>query len=67
MAENSKAGTVVGTIQTKDPDNLLVNRQSFTYTLLDGDQKRFKIENGVVKVNTMMTRTNLPTMWLWLL
>ncbi len=52
MPENSKSGNVVGTIQTKDPDNILSNRQKFTYTLLDGDQKRFKIENGVVKVST---------------
>ena len=72
VGENSKAGTVVGTIKTKDPDNLLSNRQKFTYTLLDGDQKRFKIDNDVVEVNANIysddwCSTFIEFLCLWLL
>lgn len=50
VAENSASGTVVGTLQTADPDNLKTTRQSFTYVMLDGAQARFRIDKDVVKV-----------------
>ena len=46
VVENSPLNTVIGTLSTVDPDN----SQTFTYTLLDGDSGRFRLDGAVLKV-----------------
>ena len=50
VPENKGAGTVIGTLSTKDPDNSKKIRQTFTYTLLDSANGRFRLDGDVVKV-----------------
>eukprot|EP00118_Oscarella_pearsei_P020238 m.218749 g.218749 ORF g.218749 m.218749 type:complete len:304 (+) comp39904_c0_seq11:649-1560(+) len=44
IAENSPLNTIVGTFSTADPGNEKSVRQTFTYTLLDSAQGRFKFK-----------------------
>ena len=46
VVENSPMNTMIGTLSTVDPDN----SQTFTYTLLDGDSGRFRLDGAVLKV-----------------
>ena len=48
VVENSPLNTEIGTLSTVDPDN----SQTFTYTLLDGDSGRFRLDGAVLKVAT---------------
>ena len=50
VPENKGAGTVIGRLSTKDPDNSRKIRQTFTYTLLDSANGRFRLDGDVVKV-----------------
>ncbi|XP_062500738.1 protocadherin beta-14-like [Corticium candelabrum] len=48
--ENSDAGTEIGTISTKDPDNDDTITQTHIYRLVDDAGGRFAIVNGALKV-----------------
>ncbi|XP_062519526.1 coadhesin-like [Corticium candelabrum] len=48
--ENSPVETVVGKLNTNDPDNSQSSRQSFKYALLDTAGGRFKVVGDTIKV-----------------
>jgi hypothetical protein len=49
--ENSNADTLLGKLAVTDPDNERNTVQSFSFKMVDSANGRFKIENGIVKVN----------------
>ena len=51
MPENAKTGVVIGTLTAEDPDNQIDQIQTFTFTLKDSADGRFKIsESGQLLV-----------------
>ena len=50
VPENSNANAMVGKLSTVDPDNSHKDRQTFSYSLLNGASGRFKLDGNVVKV-----------------
>ena len=49
--ENSPLGAIVGVLSSQDPDNLKSQRQTFTYSLVDTAQGRFKLSGNSLQVS----------------
>ncbi|KAK7488419.1 hypothetical protein BaRGS_00020393, partial [Batillaria attramentaria] len=54
VSENSESGTVIGQLETTDPDNTGTVKQTFTYRLLDDAQRRFGVEGDDLVVKNSM-------------
>ena len=68
----------MGSLNTSDPDNSHVIRQTFSYSVVDSANGRFKVDGNVVKVlphiqhydienptNLLMFRLKFPTLGVW--
>ncbi|KAL8601315.1 hypothetical protein ACOMHN_054609 [Nucella lapillus] len=53
VMENSPGGTVIGTLTTLDPDNLLTTHQNLTYRLKDDANGRFRVDGDRLLVTEM--------------